>query len=60
MFVVPTHLLDIRPVPWEWLRFETELAAFSVLRARAIGPDGFTWSLQNFNEVDQLEQEGLR
>jgi len=58
--VVMTHLLDIEPVPWEWLRFETELAAFSVLQARAIGPNGFTWSLQSFNEVNQLEREGLR
>jgi probable phosphoglycerate mutase len=58
--VALTHLLDIRPVPWEWLRFESELAAFSVLQARPIGPDGFAWSLQNFNEVDQLRGEGLR
>jgi probable phosphoglycerate mutase len=58
--VALTHLLDIRPVPWEWLRFESELAAFSVLQARAIGPDGFAWSLRTFNEVDALEREGLR
>jgi probable phosphoglycerate mutase len=58
--VALAHLLDIRPVPWEWLRFESELAAFSVVQARAVGPDGFTWSLQNFNEIDQLRREGLR
>jgi len=58
--VVLTHLLDIRPVPWEWLRFESELAAFSVLQARRVGPDGFAWSLQNFNEIDHLRQERLR
>ncbi|MFQ5418631.1 MAG: arsenate reductase (glutaredoxin) [Myxococcota bacterium] len=58
--VALTHLLDIRPVPWEWLRFESELAAFSVLQARPIGPDGHVWSLQNFNEVDPLNTEGLR
>jgi len=58
--VALTHLLDIRPVPWEWLRFESELASFSVLQARPIGPDGFAWSLRNFNEADQLEREGLR
>jgi probable phosphoglycerate mutase len=58
--VVLTHLLDIRPVPWEWLRFESELAAFSVLHARALGPAGSVWSLQNFNEVDPLAAAGLR
>jgi len=58
--VALTHLLDVRPVPWEWMRFESELAAFSVLQARAIGPDGFAWSLQSFNEVDHLDREGLR
>ena len=55
-----SHLLDVRPVPWEWLRFESELAAFSVLQARAIGPEGCVWSLQNFNEVDPLVEAGLR
>ena len=58
--VALTHLLDIRPVPWEWLRFESELAAFSVLQARPLGPGGFVWSLQNFNEVDPLTRAGLR
>ena len=58
--VALTHLLDVRPVPWEWLRFESELAAFSVLQARAIGPDGSVWSLQNFNELDHLRAAGLR
>jgi broad specificity phosphatase PhoE len=58
--VALTHLLDIAPVPWEWLRFESELAAFSVLQARPIGPGGFVWSLQNFNEIDQLRSRGLR
>ena len=51
---------DAPPVPWEWLRFESELAAFSVLQARAIGPRGSVWSLQNFNEVDHLGRAGLR
>jgi len=58
--VALTHLLDIRPLPWEWLRFESELAAFSVLQARPLGPGGFVWSLQNFNEVDPLTRAGLR
>jgi broad specificity phosphatase PhoE len=57
--VALTHLLDVRPVPWEWLRFESELAAFSVLQARAVGPDGHVWSLQNFNEVDHLRSAGV-
>jgi broad specificity phosphatase PhoE len=55
-----THLLDVPPVPWEWIRFESELAAFSVLQARAVGPDGQVWSLQNFNELDHLRAAGLR
>jgi probable phosphoglycerate mutase len=58
--VALTHLLDVRPVPWEWMRFESELCAFSVLQAREIGPDGFAWSLQSFNQVDHLDREGLR
>ncbi len=58
--VALTHLLDIRPVPWEWIRFESELAAFSVLQARQVGPEGFVWSLQNFNEIDPLKAAGLR
>jgi broad specificity phosphatase PhoE len=58
--VALTHLLDVRPVPWEWLRFESELAAFSVLQARPVGPDGQVWSLQNFNELDHLRAAGLR
>ena len=57
--VALTHLLDVRPVPCEWLRFESELAAFSVLQARAVGPDGHVWSLQNFNEVDHLRSAGV-
>jgi hypothetical protein len=55
--VALAHLLDVRPVPWEWLRFESELAAFSVLQARDIGPDGCVWSLQNFNELDHSVED---
>jgi probable phosphoglycerate mutase len=58
--VAITHLLDIQPVPWEWLRFESELAAYTVLQARPLGPDGYVWSLQNFNEVDHLSRAALR
>ena len=58
--VILTHLLDIRPVPWEWLRFETGLAAFSILQSRPIGPEGHVWSLQNFNREDHLFAAGLR
>jgi probable phosphoglycerate mutase len=58
--VALTHLLDVRPVPWEWIRFESELAAFSVLQARPVGPEGYVWSLQNFNEIDPLRAAGLR
>ena len=58
--VALAHLLDVRPVPWEWLRFESELAAYSVLQARPIGPSGHAWSLQNFNEVGHLCAADLR
>jgi len=58
--VLLTHLLDVRPVPWEWLRFESQLAAYSVAEARPIGARGSVWSLQNFNEVDHLRASGLR
>jgi len=58
--VILTHLLDIRPVPWEWLRFETGLAAYSILQARRIGPQGYVWSLLQFDREDHLVQARLR
>ncbi len=58
--VLLTHLLDVRPVPWEWMRFASDLASFSVVQARPIGEDGHAWSLQNFNEIDPLRAAGLR
>lgn len=58
--VALTHLLDIEGVPWEWNRFELELAAYAVLQSRAIGMTGFVWSLNDFNEVDHLRAAGLR
>lgn len=58
--VAITHLLDIRPVPWEWLRFETGLAAFSTLQARPIGPKNHVWSLQDFNREAHLHRAGLK
>jgi probable phosphoglycerate mutase len=57
--VVLTHMLDVRPVPWEWLRFESALAAYSVVQARRLGDQGHVWSLQNFNELDHLRGAGL-
>jgi len=58
--VLLTHLLDVRPVPWEWVRFESQLAAYSVAEARPLGSRGSVWSLQNFNEVDHLRAARLR
>jgi broad specificity phosphatase PhoE len=58
--VLLTHLLDVPGVPWEWNRFEMELAAYAVVQSRAIGMSGFVWSLGNFNEVDHLRAAGLR
>jgi probable phosphoglycerate mutase len=58
--VAITHLLDVPGVPWEWNRFEMELAAYAVVQSRAIGASGFVWSLQNFNELDHLRAAGLR
>jgi broad specificity phosphatase PhoE len=58
--VLLTHLLDIPPVPWEWIRFESELAAYSILQARPLGQRGCIWSLVDFNEVDHLRSAGLR
>jgi broad specificity phosphatase PhoE len=46
--VILTHLLGISPVPWEWIRFETPLAAYSVVALRAINDQGYVWSLQLF------------
>jgi probable phosphoglycerate mutase len=58
--VAITHLLDIACVPWEWNRFEMELAAYAVVQSRPVGMTGFIWSLQNFNEIDHLRSAGLR
>lgn len=46
--VILTHLLGISPVPWEWIRFETPLAAYSVVALRAFNDQGYIWSLQQF------------
>lgn len=58
--VALTHLLDVPAVPWEWNRFEMELAAYAVAQSRPVGMTGFVWCLQNFNEVDHLRAAGLR
>jgi probable phosphoglycerate mutase len=58
--VALTHLLDVPAVPWEWNRFEMELAAYAVVQSRPVGMTGFVWSLQNFNELDHLRGAGLR
>jgi probable phosphoglycerate mutase len=42
------HLLGIAPVPWEWCRFETPLAAISHVALRGISDQGYVWSLQRF------------
>ena len=46
--VALTHLLGIAPVPWEWIRFETPLAAWSVVGLRAMNSRAHIWSLQQF------------
>jgi probable phosphoglycerate mutase len=58
--VALTHLLDVDEVPWEWNRFEMELAAYSVVQSRAVGVNGFVWSLRVFNQLDHLRARGLR
>ena len=34
--VILAHLLGVAPVPWEWLRFKTVLAAVSVVALRPV------------------------
>ena len=46
--VILAHLLGIAPVPWEWFRFETPLAAVSNIALRAISDEVYVWSLQRF------------
>lgn len=46
--VILTHLLGLPPVPWEWLRFETPLAAITTVALRGISVDSYAWSLQRF------------
>lgn len=58
--VALSQLLDVRPVPWEWLRFESELTAYSIVHARQVGKTGAVWSLQSFGVVDHLFEAGLR
>jgi broad specificity phosphatase PhoE len=57
--VLLTHLLDVPAVPWEWLRYESALCAYSISHARPLGEQGHVWSLQNFNELDHLRAAGL-
>jgi broad specificity phosphatase PhoE len=47
--VVLSHLLGLPPVPWEWFRFETALAAVTTLALRAISDNAYIWSLQRFS-----------
>ena len=49
--VALSHLLGMQPVPWEWVRMESALAAYSRVQARPIGPRGLVWSLQDFGRV---------
>lgn len=46
--VILAHLLGVAPVPWEWCRFETPLAAVSNIALRGISDEGYIWSLQRF------------
>jgi len=46
--VILAHLLGLPPVPWEWLRFETVLAAINIVALRGISDDAYVWSLQRF------------
>ena len=46
--VILAHLLGVAPVPWEWLRFETVLAAVSIVALRPVSDDAYVWSLQRF------------
>jgi broad specificity phosphatase PhoE len=46
--VALTHLLGVPSVPWEWIRFETALAAYSVVGLRAVNDQSYVWSLQAF------------
>ncbi|HEX4998762.1 MAG TPA: histidine phosphatase family protein [Terriglobia bacterium] len=50
--VILTHLLGIPSVPWEWIRFETPLAAFSVVALSPINDRHYIWSLQRFAQRD--------
>ena len=46
--VILAHLLGVEPVPWEWCRFETPLAAISNIALRSVSDRGYVWSLQRF------------
>ncbi len=56
--VVLAHLLGVRPVPWEWTRFDGALAGYSTLSTRSIGERGHVWSLESFNDVAHLSLPG--
>jgi probable phosphoglycerate mutase len=51
--VILSHLLGVAPVPWEWLRFETALAAVSIVALRPVSDDAYVWSLQRFGWREQ-------
>jgi broad specificity phosphatase PhoE len=46
--VILAHLLGVAPVPWEWFRFETPLAAITNIALRSVSDHGYVWSLQRF------------
>ncbi|MGY6502068.1 MAG: histidine phosphatase family protein [Acidimicrobiales bacterium] len=50
------HMLGIQPLPWEWERFVTFHASFSVLRPLRIG-HGWSFSLFRLGDVEHLPDE---
>ncbi|HEX9890068.1 MAG TPA: histidine phosphatase family protein [Nitriliruptorales bacterium] len=54
--VVLSHLLGIAPQPWEWERFASNHASFTILDTTPIA-SGSIWSLQLFSGVAHIADE---
>jgi broad specificity phosphatase PhoE len=51
--VILSHLLDVEPVSWAWVRFASDWAGVSRVTTVPVA-DGFAFSLRSFNDVAHL------
>ncbi len=52
--VILSHLLGVDPVPWAWMRFSSDWAGITHLRAARVA-SGAVWVVEGFNRVHHLD-----